>query len=142
MELTVENLRKVVRACLFGESETVGGVVPPANAVIVEGVMLKMGFDPDRLKDQEQNIRSLLDQLPDKFKVDSGGGWTFLNACQTKDGVQWGEHGDIDQLVCLGLATGMVSFCLPREMWVALPGGMPYFAVDLRETPVPAEAET
>jgi len=70
--------------------------------------------------------------LPDEFHTGKGGGWSFLDACNDRNGAQWTSlHRTMDQLVCLGHAIGAVSFCLPREMWKILPGGMPYFVVDV-----------
>jgi hypothetical protein len=75
----------------------------------------------------------LLAELPAPFKADgpdSGGGWSFLNACVTKDGVQWTDlHRTVEALVVLGIAAGKVAWMLPRKIWSALPGGMPYFVV-------------
>lgn len=31
--------------------------------------------------------------------------------------------------MCLGLATKRVQYCLPRDLWEALPGNVPYFVV-------------
>jgi len=50
--------------------------------------------------------------------------------CMDKHGVQWGEHRNIEQLVVLGIAAKMVKYCMPRDMWGILPGGMPYIAID------------
>jgi hypothetical protein len=60
------------------------------------------------------------------LKHQDAGGATFLNACVDKNGTQWGEHRNIDQLLCLGIAIGKVSFPMPKEMWSMLPGGMPF----------------
>lgn len=35
----------------------------------------------------------------------------------------------VEQLVQLGIALGKVKYCLPREAWKNLPGGVPYFMV-------------
>jgi hypothetical protein len=73
----------------------------------------------------------MLLQLPDSFQKDSGGGYSFLEACNNKDGNQWtGLHLRMEQLFSLGIATEQVSYCLPRENWSILPGGMPYLVVD------------
>lgn len=53
-------------------------------------------------------------------------GWAFQNLCYDKHGNQWGEHKNMEELMCLGLATGLVQFCLPREEWAVFPGGLPY----------------
>jgi hypothetical protein len=72
----------------------------------------------------------LLNELPSSFKKDIGGGWSFLQACETKDGVQWGEHRNMEQLFVLGMALGKVRYCLPRDLWQVLPGGMPYLVIE------------
>lgn len=123
MKLTAENVDSVFMKCLFKEGE------PTDNHVIAEGVIHKIGFHPDRVKENEGNIISMLNDLPDSFKQSVGGGMSFLNACLTSEGEQWGEHSNIDQLVCLGLAIKKVSIPFPRDVWTALPGGMPYFVV-------------
>ncbi len=74
-------------------------------------------------------MREFLLALPDSFQASGGGGMSFLNACMDRNGVQWGEHRDIEQLFCLGTALKLCSLCLPRDMWDALPGGMPYYVV-------------
>lgn len=99
------------------------------GAVLVDGVVHKFGFHPQRLRDVKPEVDALLRMLPDQFHVGSGGGWSFLNACMDRDGRQWGEHRDIEALVCLGIGVGSATFVFDREMWSGLPGGMPYFAV-------------
>jgi hypothetical protein len=47
----------------------------------------------------------------------------------TAEGKQWGEHSNIEELLCLGTAIGKVHFQFPRDMWSMFPGGMPYFSV-------------
>lgn len=109
--------------CLFRDGEDT------SNPAIAEGVMRKFGFHRERLANHKEEIAQMLDCLPDQFRLDKGGGWSFLNACTTKDGDQWGEHRDVEQLLVLGIATEQAKILLPREMWNVLPGGMPYFAV-------------
>lgn len=123
MKLTAENVEQVFLKCLFKEDE------PKDNPIIAQGVMLKVGFHPERLKQSEPDIVSMLSDLPDSFKQSGGGGMSFLNACMTSDDVQWGEHQNIDQLICLGIAAGKVSLPMPRDMWGILPGGVPYITV-------------
>lgn len=122
MELTGQNVSEVFKQCFFDEGEDTSG------HIVAEGVMVKVAFDPKRVQAQKENIISMLDQLPDEFKESSGGGWSFLNACNTKDDKQWADlHQTVDELVCLGKAIGKLKFTLPREFWSSLPGGMPYF---------------
>lgn len=50
--------------------------------------------------------------------------------CIDKDGELWTElHATCKELI-LGMAIGQVSYCAPRELWQAMPGGMPYIQVN------------
>lgn len=91
--------------------------------------MHSFGFNPSRLAEHKQEIKEMLECLSDEFRADKGGGWSFLQACVTKDGDQWGEHQNINELLALGIATGQAKILMHRELWSALPGGMPYFVV-------------
>ena len=122
-ELTTENVQRIVLDCLFKEGEDT------SKAVIAEGVIGKFGFNPERLESHKKEIGEMLDCLPDNFKEGKGGGWSFLNACYTKDGVHCGEHVNMDELFILGMATGQVECKMPRKLWSILPGGMPYYSV-------------
>jgi hypothetical protein len=121
--LNSQDVENIFKDCLFKEGED------QSNAKIVNGIMNKFGFNPERLIIHKQEIAKMLDELPDQFKKNSGGGWTFLNACMTKDNIQWGEHRNIEQLLSLGIATEQAAYLMPREMWNVLPGGMPYFVI-------------
>ena len=73
----------------------------------------------------------MLEQLPDKFHKEKGGGWSFLNLCMDKYRRQWTDlHSVCDMLVCLGIATGHLSFPMPRDLWNISPGEMPYVVVN------------
>lgn len=123
MKLTAENVGIVFTDCLFKDEETT------ENHIKGEGVIIQVEFHPDRLSSHETDIISMLSDLPEQFKESGGGGWSFLNACMDKEGNQWGEHSNIDQLLALGTAIRKVKFQMPRDMWTMLPGGMPYFSV-------------
>jgi hypothetical protein len=116
---------------LYTDKEDPGNGTAPEGAVIVDSIRGPYGFHPERLKSHEAEVREVLSQMPIPFHKDSGGGWSFLNLCQTKNGEQWGEHENVEQLVCLGIGLGLVSYCMPREFWVSLPGGMPYVMISL-----------
>ena len=128
MELTSEKVEEIFLDCLFKEHEIIEGK-PSLEPVEVKGVVNNFGFHPKRLAIHKDQITELLQELPPEFFQDSGGGWTFLNACVDKHGNQWGEHQNIEQLFCLGIGLGMVKYQLPREMWAVLPGGMPYVVI-------------
>jgi hypothetical protein len=125
MKLTAENVKNTFLNCLYKECECT------EKHVKVEGVMLKIGFNPIRLKENEQHIIDMLNELPDSFKKNGGGGMSFLNMCYDKYDEQWtGIHKNVDELVCLGLAIGKLSYLTPKDTWSVLPGGMPYLLVD------------
>jgi hypothetical protein len=125
MNLTAEKVNNLFLKCLFTEGENT------EPHIIGEGIMKKVGFNPERLKENEPLIIEMLNDLPDSFKKEGGGGMSFLNMCQDKNGNQWADlHQTMDELVCLGNAIGKLSFLMPREMWSILPGGMPYLLIN------------
>lgn len=136
MQLTAENVNKLMIHALPANKEldeaqrktlTGGGEVP--GYVVTQGVMGHFCFNKSRLEEKREDLVSMLKELDDKFFVGKGEGYSFLNACMTKNGRQWGEHRNIDELICLGIGLGLVKFCMPREMWKVMPGGMPYFQI-------------
>ena len=138
-QLTAKNVHDILNYCLYTDEEIKQmpeGAAPPEGALLVQGVLLNLGLHPHRVAEKKEQIRAMLAELPDQFHAGKGGGWSFLNACMDREGAQWGEHSNIDELLCLGQAAGLAEFLLPRDMWAMFPGGMPYFSVDV----VPAEA--
>ena len=131
--ITAEKVSEIFEDCLFENEEVIEGK-PIIAPVEVEGIISRFGFHPDRIKKHTEEIIELLNELPDTFKEKSGGGWSFLQACNDNKGRQWGEHNNMEQLVSLGIAIGKVKYCMPKEMWSILPGGMPYFVI-LEESP-------
>lgn len=119
--LTVENVSEIFFDCLAGEDNK-------ATALIVEGVINKFGFDVKKLESHKAEIATLLNELPEQFHQNSGGGWSFLNACVDKHDRQWGEHMNIEQLVVLGIGAKLAEWTM-TSMRDILPGGMPYFVV-------------
>lgn len=129
MELNLQNVSAVVQDCLFRDNELVGGG-PPDDAVIAKGLATNMGFHPDRLESQRENILSMIGELPDTFFEETGGGWSFLNLPTRKDGSLWGEQRDAEVLFLLGLAIGKMRYLIEdRETWKSMPGGVPYVVV-------------
>lgn len=127
MKLTAPKVIDILTDCLYRGNESSNGK-PPENAVIVEGVVRSYGFHPQRLESHRAEVKELLAELPDNFQSDKGGGWSFLNACMTKDGEQWGEHIDMEALFCLGIGLGLAKWQM-FTMKQVLPGGMPYVVV-------------
>ena len=121
MNNIAKEARRILVDCLNGSAD---------GALVVEGIVQSFGFSREKISEHKKEIRALLDSMPKEFHKDTGVGMSFLNLCMTKNGVQWGEHSDMEALVVLGIAAGMASYCLPRPMWSALPGGMPYVVID------------
>ncbi len=125
MQLTPQAVDTLARECLFAADE------PKDDPLIVEGITTRYGFHPGRVAERTDAIAALLAELPHEFQTTGGGGWSFLNACNDKHGRLWtGEHRVMEALLCLGIAAGKARWQLPRELWSALPGGMPYVSVN------------
>ena len=118
--IDASRISEIVKECLFKEDED------SSAAVVSAGVTRTFGFHPDRLKSHQAEVTEMLLQLPEEFHYD---GWSFLNACVDREGNQWGDHPNVEELFVLGQAMGMVHCVLPREMWGMMPGGMPYYTV-------------
>jgi len=93
------------------------------------------------LATHKKEIIDLLNELPDNFKEEVGGGWSFIQACVYKNGNHWGEHHSMEELLCLGIAIGRVKCLMPKDMWSILPGGVPYYAICKEDQPVINEVE-
>lgn len=128
--LTASAVGNVVRDCLFEQSDLIDGKPPEGRLVEADAIVNRMGFDRVRLDANRGVVAELLMQLPDEFMQTKGGGMSFLNACYDRNGNHWGEHRDMGLLFAIGEACGLSRCLLPREMWSALPGGMPYYGVD------------
>lgn len=117
--------------CLFQDAEEA-----KAKGIIVHGIVNGYALNPVKIEEHKAEINAALDQLPDQFFDQSeahpngGGGYSFLAACNDKNDEQWtGLHQRMEQLFALGQATGKVEALLPKELWAALPGGMPYYRI-------------
>ena len=122
--LNAEQVNAVFTDCLFQDGEDT------SKHVKAEGIVRNVGFHPARLESHKTEIVAMLDELPEQFQEKSGGGWSFLNACNDKHGNQWtGLHQTMEQLFQLGIGIGKVKSALPRELWSLLPGAMPYYIV-------------
>ena len=100
----------------------------------MEGVASRYGFHPGRAAEQKSVIAEMLAQLPHQFREGSGpggtGGWSFLNGCTTDSGELWtGDQMAVEMLFALGMAAGLATCLVPRDLWPALPGGVPYYSV-------------
>lgn len=104
-----------------------------ADTVRVSGVVHTFLYDKPRLERHRDEIKTLLLDLPTEFRATEfggGGGWSFLNACNDREGNLWtGMHLIMEFLFTLGEALGYAKCLLPRDIWRVLPGGMPYYMV-------------
>jgi hypothetical protein len=128
--LVPKDIDDTFRECLYDESEVSDKDKAPDDAIIVEGIVMTVGFHPGRVAKNRDQIREWVKQLPDEFHADKGGGMSFLNMCNDRNGHQWGEHRVMEQLTCLAIAADLGKYCLPREAWSALPGSVPYVVFD------------
>lgn len=121
-KLTPEAVIELMKKCLLGVSSE-------ADCITVDGLVNNYRFNKAEIERHSEEIRDLLHQLPDPFQAAKGGGWSFLNACNDKDGNLWtGEHRTMEALFCLGIAAGRAKWIL-RDMADVMPGGVPYVAV-------------
>ena len=100
--LTSKRVSEIFENCLFKAKEIVDGK-PIVAPLVGKGVISDFGFHPTRLASYKTEIFEMLNDLPDSFKKSKGGGMSFLNACMTKDDIQWGEHQNIEQLFAVSV---------------------------------------
>ena len=130
--LTASAVRKTFLGCLFTVEETANlkeGEIPE-GCVKGEGISVRAGFHPGRLEEAEPLVRRMIGDLNTAFLKTGGSGMSFLNMCIDKHGNQWGEHQNMDEFLCLALAMGKASYCMPRDSWGMFPGSMPYVVFD------------
>lgn len=138
--LSSQRVEELFGACLWADADltdeqkkAIDNGIAPEESVIVEGIMNRAGFSPERLQSHRAEIVELLSELPTEFftaALGGGGGWSFLNLCMDKDGVQWTSfHRTQDMLIQLGIAIGAANYMLERSAWSMFPGGMPYVVI-------------
>lgn len=128
MKLTSENVEMVFKDCLWSDAEleVLDREEIGQRSLKVRGVSVNIGFNPERIEKNKDNITNMLSQLPKEFKK----GQSVLVASNNSDGERWTSlHIFTEQLVSLGLAIGRARFCAPRAVWHLLPGRMPYLMV-------------
>jgi hypothetical protein len=132
-KINPKRIEEMFMSCLYKSEEISNGQLPE-GAIITEGLQNKFGFHPERLSVCKEEILSYVNELKPDFLSSGGGGTSFLNLCEDKDGNQWtGMHSIMEQFFCLASGLGLAGFCLPRELWAALPGGMPYICFKDKE---------
>ena len=124
VSVSAKNMSKLTHEafmdCMFREGEDT------TNHVKVEGITNMFGLHPQRLEEKRELVTAILAELPEEFKE----GWTILNLCTTNDGEQWtGLQQICEQLVVMAIGLGLMKYLMPREMWMFLPGGVPYILI-------------
>lgn len=130
--LTADRVDKVIKKCLSGEEN-----IDSPDTLRIAGIVHEYAFSKIKLEKHRKKILKMLAELPHEFRAEiingTGGGWSFLNACTIHpfddQGYTWGEHLNVERLVCLGIGIDAVTWLMPRAMWAVLPGGMPYFQI-------------
>jgi len=103
------------------------------EGVFVEGILHNYMFAQEKLDEHRDEVKTMLQNLPKEFRLaemGGGGGWSFLQACQDANNMQWtGLHRTMEHLFVLGIALDFAAWTLPRDMWGIFPGQMPYVVV-------------
>ena len=120
--MTAKEIQDMIKDCLFTEEEVKNNPPKEGEFVAVDGIVSKLGFHPERLKSKIPRLKEIIQELNPTFFE----GWSFLNLPFDKDGNQWGEQRDAESLLMMCIGNGLAKFLLSRDMWDALPGGMPY----------------
>lgn len=123
--LNAKQVERVFLDCLFkaGEDTT--------NHVKAEGITTTSWISPRASGKSQGRDRSHAGRASNRVHEVWRGGWSFLNACNDKNGCQWTDFQQrMEQLFQLGIAIGKVECQLPRFVWPALPGGVPYDIVN------------
>jgi hypothetical protein len=131
--ISAERVREITKGSIYHQSDLPDDYKPgdkPENAIMIEGIVNMFGFNPDRVKRFKNEVKGILGELPETFRVNENGD-TFLNGAKDKNGVIWGEHFDVECLMCVGMALGYITCPYPRSEWSTLYGEMPYYKVHL-----------
>jgi len=117
-------LKEILLDCLLEKQ-------PKDEDLVVQGIRGKFAFDREKLEEHKAEIEECVKQLPGAFHKSVGGGWSFLNACMTRDNEHWGEHIHIEMLCVLGIGIGLIEWVIEDpKMWATcFPQGMPYFVI-------------
>ena len=131
MKLDAVKVKEIFLDCMYSEDRLKSSTRDELmkEAILVEGIVTNVGFDPEKVAKHKSEIIELLDELPDEFKHEVAGGYSFLKACEDKHGNHWGEHRSMEQLFMLGMACKRVRCLFPKELWFMLPGRVPYYEV-------------
>lgn len=123
--LNTKEVHDLFLKLLFKEDEIDENTQQPKDGVStikVEGITQNFGLHEGRVLEHKDEIHAMLEELSPLFKE----GYTFLQMPFDKNDRQWGEQPTAQELLVLGMAIGELKYCFPREMWMVLPGSVPY----------------
>jgi hypothetical protein len=124
--LTADRVRSTYARCYRDEGWK------PYKATSVDGVMFRHTFSIQALHTNREAVIRILLSLPSGFRVDERGGGSMAMMNQRDDKTVWTDDvSDVEKLIALGLASGLLSYCAPREKWGSLPDGLPYLRVEI-----------
>jgi hypothetical protein len=124
--LTADRVRNIYSLCFRPE-----GSRPKFNTT-VQGALLRHTFSVKLIQRYREDIIRMLLSLPAGFRTDERGGGSMMTMNIRGDKTPWTNTvPDVEKLIALGLASGLLSFCAPRDRWSKLPGGVPYVRVDI-----------
>lgn len=128
--ISSKRIEEVFYKCMFGEDKVKdGSLIEGTPYITVEGVHTKVAFDPEKIEQYKDEIKSWVDDLDPRFNEEPDGGYSFIGVPFDKNGTQWGEQRDGDRLMMLAIAAGFVKYLFPRKFWPALPGSVPYYVI-------------
>jgi len=111
----------MVKHSLFSQGEE------ERDRVIVDGFVQTFAFHRDRLEANRSAIKILIrDVVDDTFLLGGGGGNTAIYLTVDRTGQNWADQATAEAFFCLAAGLGLATYSVPRELWVAMPGGMPY----------------
>lgn len=136
-----DRVKAVFFDCMFHTAEEANEHMTAGTAILSKGIVVKVGFHPERLEKRREDILQLMNEIvPDVFYMSSGGGMSFSQLPFDRDEEQWGEQKNAEQLYQLAHALGHAGYCVEDPLLISiLPGGLPYvwFSKEKREKKVP-----
>lgn len=98
--------------CLLRDDE-IKENAPTVNFVVGDGVLTAVAFSAERLNKNRDGISQIFDSL---LKTDQPVGIFDVGRCE--NGSYWAEtFSEVDKLLQLGFATGIIEFSKPRSEW-------------------------
>jgi hypothetical protein len=127
-DLIDERVRTIYKLCSFQEglvdkAFTYGN--PDFDFTQIEGFRWKAQFNSANLASYISQIEAMLQELPDVFREEHGGG-LFSGMQYTNDGHRWTTSAlTTEKLLLLGMAIGRLRFVLPKHQWKFIKNGEP-----------------